>query len=83
MVRGLDKAAGVRWLARETGIPLHHMAGVGDARGDLQFMRLLGWSAAPANAHMSVKQAVHYTSPYHNGQGLIDILARLLKGSSF
>ena len=79
MVRGLDKAAGVRWLARETGIPLRHMAGVGDARGDLKFMRLLGWAGAPANAHASVKQAVHYTSPYDNGQGLVDILARLLE----
>jgi hydroxymethylpyrimidine pyrophosphatase-like HAD family hydrolase len=79
MVRGLDKAAGVRWLARETGISLRHMAGVGDARGDLKFMRLLGWSGAPANAHASVKQAVHYTSPYDNGQGLLDILARLLE----
>jgi hydroxymethylpyrimidine pyrophosphatase-like HAD family hydrolase len=79
MVRGLDKATGVRWLARETGIPLRHMAGVGDARGDLKFMRLLGWSGAPANAQASVKQAVHYTSPYENGQGLLDILARLLE----
>jgi hypothetical protein len=82
MVRGLDKAAGVRWLARETGIPLRHMAGVGDARGDLKFMRLLGWSAAPANAQASVKQAVHYTSPYENGQGLVDILGRLLSSQT-
>jgi hydroxymethylpyrimidine pyrophosphatase-like HAD family hydrolase len=79
MVRGLDKAAGVRWLARETGIALRHMAGVGDARGDLKFMRLLGWSGAPANAYASVKQAVHYTSPYDNGQGLLDILVQLLE----
>jgi hypothetical protein len=79
MVRGLDKAAGVRWLARQTGIPLRHMAGVGDARGDLTFMRLLGWSGAPANAHAAVKQAVHYTSPYENGQGLLDILTQLLE----
>jgi hydroxymethylpyrimidine pyrophosphatase-like HAD family hydrolase len=82
MVRGLDKAAGVRWLARETNIPLRHMAGVGDARGDLKFMRLLGWSAAPANAQASVKQAVHYTSPYENGQGLVDILGRLLSSQT-
>jgi hydroxymethylpyrimidine pyrophosphatase-like HAD family hydrolase len=80
LVRGFDKAAGVRWLARETGIPLSHMAGVGDARSDLPFMRLLGWSGAPANAQASVKQAVHYTSPYDNGQGLVDILGRLLEG---
>jgi hydroxymethylpyrimidine pyrophosphatase-like HAD family hydrolase len=79
LVRGLDKAAGVRWLACETGIPLHGMAGVGDARSDLPFMRLLGWSGAPANAQASVKRAVHYTSPYNNGQGLLDILARLVE----
>jgi hydroxymethylpyrimidine pyrophosphatase-like HAD family hydrolase len=78
LIRGFDKAAGVRWLADETGIPLQHMAGVGDARGDVSFMRLLGWSAAPANAHAAVKQAVHYTSSYENGQGLMDILERLL-----
>lgn len=77
MVRGLDKAEGVRWLARETGIPLRDMAGVGDARGDVPFLRLMGWSAAPANAHTVVKQLVHYTSPYEDGRGLLDILARL------
>jgi hypothetical protein len=79
MVRGLDKAAGVRWLARETGVPLGDMAGVGDSRGDLKFMRLVGWAGAPANAHASVKRAVHYTSPYEDGRGLVDILARLLE----
>jgi hydroxymethylpyrimidine pyrophosphatase-like HAD family hydrolase len=77
MVRGLDKAEGVRWLSRETGIPLCHMAGVGDARGDAPFMQVVGWSAAPANAHPSVKQLAHYTSPYEDGSGLVDILARL------
>jgi hypothetical protein len=77
MVRGLDKAEGVRWLARETGIPLHAMAGVGDATGDIPFMQLVGWSAAPANAQAAVKQMAHYTSPYEAGQGFIDILTRI------
>jgi hypothetical protein len=40
-------------------------------------MRLLGWMAAPANAQASVKQLAHYTSPYEDGLGLVDILARL------
>ncbi|HEY7495221.1 MAG TPA: HAD hydrolase family protein, partial [Candidatus Tectomicrobia bacterium] len=78
MVRGLDKAEGVRWLAHETGIPLQHMAGVGDATGDVPFMQLMGWSAAPANALAAVKRIAHYTSPYENGQGLLDILGRIL-----
>jgi hydroxymethylpyrimidine pyrophosphatase-like HAD family hydrolase len=77
MVRGLDKAEGVRWLARETGIPLHAMAEVGDATGDIPFMQLVGWSAAPANAQAAVKQMAHYTSPYEAGRGLMDILTRI------
>ena len=77
MVRGLDKAEGVRWLSRETGIPLYAMAGVGDATGDMPFMQLVGWSAAPANAQAAVKQMAHYTSPYEDGQGLMDILTRI------
>ena len=77
MVRGLDKAEGVRWLARETGIPLHAMAGVGDATGDMPFMQLVGWSAAPANAQAAVKQMAHYTSPYEDGRGLMDILTKI------
>jgi len=77
MVRGLDKAEGVRWLSRETGIPLHAMAGVGDATGDMPFMQLVGWSAAPANAQTAVKQMAHYTSPYDNGRGFMDILTKI------
>jgi hydroxymethylpyrimidine pyrophosphatase-like HAD family hydrolase len=78
IMRGLDKAEGVRWLSRETGILVGDMAGVGDAPSDVPFMRLLGWSAAPANAHASVKQIARYISPYEDGLGLVDILARLL-----
>jgi hydroxymethylpyrimidine pyrophosphatase-like HAD family hydrolase len=77
LVRGVDKAEGVRWLSRETGIPLGDMAGVGDSESDVKFMQLLRWSGAPANAHASVKQLAHYTSPYDDGPGLVDILARV------
>ena len=77
IVRGIDKAEGVRWLSRQTNIPLRDMAGVGDSPSDMKFMQLLGWMAAPANAHETVKQIAHYTSPYDDGPGLVDILAWL------
>ncbi len=77
IVRGIDKAEGVRWLARETGIPLRDMAGIGDSQSDVKFMQLVGWSGAPVNAHESVKQVADYTSPYEDGPGLVDLLARL------
>jgi hypothetical protein len=79
IIRGIDKAEGVRWLSRETDIALADMAGVGDSPSDLKFMQLLGRSGAPANAHMSIKQIAYYTSPYDDGPGLVDILARLLR----
>jgi hydroxymethylpyrimidine pyrophosphatase-like HAD family hydrolase len=77
ILRGIDKGEGVRWLSAESGIPLDDMAGVGDSPSDVRFMQLLGWSAAPANAHASVKQIAYYTSPYEDGTGLVDILTRL------
>jgi hydroxymethylpyrimidine pyrophosphatase-like HAD family hydrolase len=77
IVRGIDKAEGVRWLARQSGVPVGDMAGVGDAPNDLTFMRLLGWCAAPANAHAAVKRIASYISPYENGAGLVDILAKV------
>lgn len=71
---GIDKGAGVRWLSEEIGLPLAHMGGIGDSASDLKFMRLLGRSAAPANAASEVKVAVDYVSPYQNGDGVVDIL---------
>jgi hydroxymethylpyrimidine pyrophosphatase-like HAD family hydrolase len=71
---GIDKGVGVGWLAKETGIPLAHMGGIGDSNSDLRFLRLVGQSAAPANATTDVKAAVGYVSPYENGDGVVDVL---------
>lgn len=71
---GVDKGAGVRWLSEETGIPLAQMGGVGDSTSDLEFLRLVGRSAAPANATGPVRAAVEYVSPHADGQGVVDIL---------
>lgn len=71
---GLDKGAGVRWLSEETGIPLMQMGGMGDSTSDLKFLRLLGRSAAPANAASEVRAEVDYVSPYTNGEGVVDTL---------
>lgn len=77
--RGIDKAAGVRWLSRETGIPLGQMGGIGDSASDLGFLDLLGCSAAPANAAAEVRARVDYVSPYDNGDGVVDILSRWME----
>jgi len=77
--RGVDKGTGVRWLAEETQVPLSRMGGVGDSPGDLAFLTLVGFAAAPANAASQVKEQVHYVSPFEDGEGLIDILEQVSK----
>lgn len=71
---GIDKGVGVHWLSEETGIPLAHMGGIGDSKGDLAFLRLVEQSAAPANATDGVQSAVAYVSPFADGDGVVDIL---------
>ncbi|MDY6877438.1 MAG: HAD family hydrolase [Chloroflexota bacterium] len=73
---GIDKGVGIRWLSQETGIPLAHMGGIGDSTSDLRFLRLVGQSAAPANATAEVKTIVGYISPHEDGDGVVDILRR-------
>jgi HAD superfamily hydrolase (TIGR01484 family) len=73
---GIDKGAGAEWLARETGIALSEMAGIGDAPSDLAYLRKCAVSATTANAPDLVKRAVHYVSPHTDSLGTQDILER-------
>jgi len=73
---GIDKGTGVRWLSERTGIPITDMGGIGDSPADLPFLKLVGRSAAPANAAGTVKKVVDYVSTRQNGDGVVDILNR-------
>jgi len=75
---GIDKAAGVRWLLDTLegvlSVKLANVAGVGDSVGDVAFLRIVGFSAAPANASEHVKSLVDYCSLWADGQGVADII---------
>ncbi len=71
---GVDKGAGVRWLAERTGIPLEDMGGVGDSNTDWTFLSLTGESAAPANAQEELRRRARYVSPYPYIAGTLDII---------
>jgi HAD superfamily hydrolase (TIGR01484 family) len=73
---GIDKGTGLRWLSSEAGIPLEGMGGIGDSPSDLPFLRMVGLSAAPANATPDVRAAAGYVSPHENGDAVVDILRR-------
>jgi hydroxymethylpyrimidine pyrophosphatase-like HAD family hydrolase len=71
---GINKGSGLQWLAHVTGIDPIDMAGVGDTTGDIDFLRLVGHAAAPANATNNVKAVVQYVSAQNDAAGLQDIL---------
>ena len=52
---GVDKGAGVRWLAETLGIPAAQVAAMGDSTTDAQMFPEVGLGIAPANAPDDVK----------------------------
>ena len=71
---GIHKGTGLRWLAKVTGVSVSDMAGAGDTAGDVDFLRLVGYPAAPANATAEVRAVVEYVSPKNDAEGLAHIL---------
>jgi len=81
MPAGIDKGAGVEWLAAESGLSLDEMAGVGDADSDLVFLDRVGFSAAPANATAEVRARVDHVSARRYGDGLLEIVERIIEAN--
>ncbi|MCC7165308.1 MAG: HAD family phosphatase [Anaerolineae bacterium] len=79
LAAGINKGAGVEWLARELDLSLSSFGGIGDAPADLTFLSKLRSSAAPANATADVRASVQYTSPYSDARGVRDILEKWLE----
>jgi 3-deoxy-D-manno-octulosonate 8-phosphate phosphatase KdsC-like HAD superfamily phosphatase len=77
--RGIDKGEGCRWLASLLGLRLDRFGGVGDSEPDLAYLSLpdLGFSACPRNAVPKVRAAVSYVSQSEDGEGLLEILAKV------
>ena len=75
-----DKGQALRAFAAATGIPLEVTAFMGDDVNDLSAMALAGLSAAPANAHTSVKAVVDQVTTAAGGGGAVrEIIDALLK----
>jgi hydroxymethylpyrimidine pyrophosphatase-like HAD family hydrolase len=73
--RHIDKGRGIHFLAGHTGHDPAQMLGAGDSDGDLPFLALVGYKAAPANANQAVREAVDFVAPRPAAGGVRDILA--------
>jgi HAD superfamily hydrolase (TIGR01484 family) len=71
---GIDKASGVRFLSEKTGIPTEKMLGIGDTRGDLPMLNLVGIPTGPANASQEVREVAKFISKSEGIIGVAEIL---------
>jgi len=79
---GIDKASGIRFLSKYTGIKIEEMLGVGDSRGDFPMLNLVGFVGCPNNASFECKELVKkrggYISPFDLAPGVIDIIEHFI-----
>lgn len=74
-----DKAAALRSCAGALGLEAAHFCFMGDDVNDLEAMGLAGMSAAPADAHVRVRQAADFVSIHPGGRGAVrELLDHLL-----
>ncbi|MCX7109978.1 MAG: HAD hydrolase family protein [Proteobacteria bacterium] len=66
-----DKANAVREFAGKRGLLLSEIAFMGDDINDIDAMKLVGLSAAPANAHASVLAIAKFISGNAGGHGAV------------
>jgi 3-deoxy-D-manno-octulosonate 8-phosphate phosphatase (KDO 8-P phosphatase) len=75
------KDAALREFAEKSGLPLEEIAFMGDDVNDLAAMALAGFSAAPADAHESVRAVVNLVTKHPGGNGAVrEMLDHLLLG---
>lgn len=76
-----DKSAALRLFAERRNISLSRICYVGDDVNDLPALEIAGLSAAPANAHESVRQAVALVLERRGGDGAVrELIDGILKG---
>lgn len=75
---GINKASGLRHALSVLEIPASQTWAIGDAENDIDFLLSAGCPAAVANALPSVKEKAIFTAAREAGQGVEDLIAKIL-----
>jgi hydroxymethylpyrimidine pyrophosphatase-like HAD family hydrolase len=75
-VEGVSKASAVRQLLDWTGLRPSEVLGVGDTTADQDWLRVVGWRAAPSNGRDALP-GLDYYARGEVAQGLLEIVERL------
>lgn len=79
---GVDKASGVRAVARAYGVPRADVMMVGDAENDLVVLRAVGWPVAMGNAEPAVRAVARTTVGHVDEGGLAEALALIVRSGN-
>ncbi len=67
----VDKAAGIKDLAKNSYIDLHHVAFVGNDVNDLPALKIVGLPIAVADAHRDIQSSVKMVTTAMGGKGAV------------
>ena len=76
---GVNKASGLAAALAECGLSPHNVVGIGDAENDHAFLAMCGCSVAVANALDSVKAEADLVTSGARGDGVRELIERLLE----
>jgi HAD superfamily hydrolase (TIGR01484 family) len=77
---GTNKATGLDAALLELGLSAHNCVGVGDAENDHAFLRLCECGVAVANALPLVQERADWVTPARNGDGVVQLIDKLIAG---
>jgi len=77
---GTNKATGLDAALLELGLSPHNCVGVGDAENDHAFIRLCECGVAVANALPLVRERADWVTPGRNGDGVAELIDKLIAG---
>lgn len=75
---GVSKAWGARVVAERLGVPARAIAAVGDARNDIELVRMAGVGVAMGNADPLLKEAALAVAGHHADDGAADLFEAIL-----
>jgi HAD superfamily hydrolase (TIGR01484 family) len=75
---GVNKASGLSDALSRMGLSTHNTVAIGDAENDLAFLKACEFSVAVDNALPSVKSEVDWVTQASRGDGVIELIDRLL-----
>jgi hypothetical protein len=75
---GVSKGRAVRWLARQSGVPLARTMAIGDQLNDLEMIAAVGHGVAMASAPAAVRAVARHVAPPVEEEGAAQVIERLV-----